>query len=181
MIRVGKMSRRHLLAVAAPLALAACLGGGAPVPAGPGPVASSGGSIGVAPASPRVAAVVAAVNDRRVANGLGPLIGHVALDRAAQRHAADMAASGRLGHTGSDGSSMEDRVLGAGYDYRSLGENVAAGQASAAAVVADWMDSPGHRANILMAEAREIGVGYAEGIAVGNVPGRFWVLVVGAR
>ena len=161
------------------LVLAACIGGGGS--AGQVPVVSPGGSIGAASASPRVDAVVAAINDRRIANGLAPLTGNAALDQAAQRHAADMAASGRLGHTGSDGSSMEDRVRGAGYSYRSLGENVAVGQAGAAEVVADWMDSPGHRANILMAEAREIGVGFAEGAAVGNMPGRFWVLVVGAR
>jgi uncharacterized protein YkwD len=81
---------------------------------------------------------------------------------AASAHSRDMAMRDLFSHTGSDGSTMASRVTATGYNYSLLAENLAAGQATAAEVVAGWMTSSGHRANILNCDFREIGVGYYE-------------------
>ena len=86
---------------------------------------------------------------------------------AAQAHSADWAAHGTMSHTGSDGSSPGDRLTRAGYLWSAYGENVAYGYATAEQVMAGWMASPGHRANILTCSFKEIGVGFAQ-------PGSYW-------
>ena len=63
-------------------------------------------------------------------------------------------------HTGADGSTVGDRVQNSGYQYSNAGENIAAGQTTAVDVVEGWINSPGHRANILNPNYTEIGVGY---------------------
>jgi uncharacterized protein YkwD len=83
------------------------------------------------------------------------------LTRAAAAHAADMAANGFMGHRGSDGSEVGVRATRAGYRWRSVGENVAAGQQDAEAVVKAWLDSPGHCANLMGAQFTEMGVAFA--------------------
>jgi uncharacterized protein YkwD len=83
-----------------------------------------------------------------------------ALTRASAAHAADMAAHGFMGHEGTDGSSTGERATRAGYRWRTVGENVAAGQPDAAAVVAAWLESPGHCANIMGAQFTEMGVAF---------------------
>jgi uncharacterized protein YkwD len=70
-----------------------------------------------------------------------------------------MAASGVMSHTGPDGSTMTSRVEAAGYEWSTLGENIARGQSDAASVMESWMNSPGHRANILNCSFTELGVG----------------------
>jgi uncharacterized protein YkwD len=70
-----------------------------------------------------------------------------------------MARSGVMSHTGPDGSTMSSRVDAAGYLWSTLGENIARGQSDAAAVMDAWMNSPGHRANILNCSFKEIGIG----------------------
>jgi uncharacterized protein YkwD len=65
-----------------------------------------------------------------------------------------------FGHTGSDGSSPGDRISRQGYSWTTFAENVGAGYASPAAVVQGWMNSSGHRANILNSSVRHIGVGF---------------------
>lgn len=82
------------------------------------------------------------------------------LRSAARAHSADMAAHNEMSHEGSDGSSPWDRARRAGYDA-ALSENVAMGYATAEAVMDGWMNSPGHRENILNCEARATGVGLA--------------------
>jgi uncharacterized protein YkwD len=82
------------------------------------------------------------------------------LTAAATAHSQDMALQDRFGHIGSDGSTMVSRIVATGYSYSLLAENVAAGQATAEDVVAGWMNSPGHRANILNCNLRDLGVGY---------------------
>ena len=84
-----------------------------------------------------------------------------ALTSAAATHAADMAANGFMGHRGSDGSAVGVRVTRAGYRWRSVGENVAAGQPNAEAVVRAWLDSPGHCANLMGPQFTEMGVAFA--------------------
>jgi len=91
----------------------------------------------------------------------GPLESSARLERAALRHARDLAASGRLGHEGSDRSLPADRVAEAGYEWAAVAENVAAGPATAADVVQLWLESPGHCANLMDARFTETGVAYA--------------------
>jgi uncharacterized protein YkwD len=102
------------------------------------------------------------VNEARLAAGLAPLQIDVRLMAAAQRHSDDMAAHSFFSHVGSDGSTFDVRVEQAGYlPWLALGENIAAGQTTPASVMAAWMNSPGHRANILNPDYDHIGVGYA--------------------
>ena len=83
------------------------------------------------------------------------------LTRAADAHAADMAANHFMGHRGSDGSEVGVRVTRAGYRWRAVGENVAAGQADAESVVRAWLDSPGHCANLMGPQFTQMGVAFA--------------------
>ena len=68
--------------------------------------------------------------------------------------------TGTFSHTGPDGSDFSERVRAAGYDDPG-GENIAQGQTSADEVMTDWMNSPGHRQNILDCSFRTLGVGEA--------------------
>jgi uncharacterized protein YkwD len=83
-----------------------------------------------------------------------------------------MATNRNLSHQGSDGSTMRSRIDDTGYDWMAIGENVAMGQTSPEAVMQSWMNSAGHRRNILNPDFQELGVGYAEG---GGRP--YWVQV----
>ena len=94
-------------------------------------------------------AVLALVNAERANVGAGALTMDPLLVNAAQRHSQDMASHGFMNHTGSDGSAFNERIADAGYAYTACAENVAWNYTTAAAVVAGWMGSPGHRANIL--------------------------------
>ncbi|HJZ47073.1 MAG TPA: CAP domain-containing protein [Roseiflexaceae bacterium] len=91
-----------------------------------------------------------------------PLVHSPQLAAAASAHSQDMALGNLFSHSGSDGSTMVSRIVATGYNYAQLAENLAAGPASPEEVVAGWMTSPEHRANILNCELREIGVGYYE-------------------
>lgn len=103
------------------------------------------------------------VNVERRRVNARPLVLNDKLTAAAQRHAQDMATSRRMSHTGSDGSTMRSRIDATQYNWSTIGENVAMGQPTAAAVMAAWMNSPGHRQNILNPAFTELGVGYATG------------------
>jgi uncharacterized protein YkwD len=103
--------------------------------------------------------VAALVNARRIEHGLRPLRLHAAVHRAAQNHSRDQARMQLMTHTGSDGSSCGDRLTRQGYRWSAWGENVAMGYPTARAVVRAWMHSAGHRANILNARFRHVGVG----------------------
>ncbi|HEX6396757.1 MAG TPA: CAP domain-containing protein [Steroidobacteraceae bacterium] len=94
------------------------------------------------------------------------------LDDAAAEHARDMARKKYFEHEGSDGSQPRDRVKRAGYQSRLTGENIALGPQSAEEVVAGWLDSPGHCANIMEPRFRDIGVGLATGPKRGQI---YWV------
>ena len=104
--------------------------------------------------------VVELTNIERTKAGLQPLTLDLQLVDAAQDHSGDMAQDDFFSHTGADGSNVGSRVKDTGYQYSTVGENIAAGQTSAAEVVEGWMNSPGHRANILNANFTEIGIGY---------------------
>jgi len=102
--------------------------------------------------------VLAIVNQERSANGCGTVKINAKLATSARQHSADQAANDKMSHTGSDGSSFVQRAQRAGYQ-NAIGENVAAGYRTPAAVMEGWMNSPGHRANILNCQAKAIGIG----------------------
>ncbi|MEU3856590.1 CAP domain-containing protein [Streptomyces sp. NPDC028722] len=120
-----------------------------------------------ATASGVTAEIVRLVNAERTKVGCQALTLNPVLTKAAQAHSADMAAHQNMSHTGSDGSAPGDRITAAGYAWSSYGENVAYGYGTAEQVMAGWMASPGHRANILNCSFQEIGVGLAQ-------PGSYW-------
>ncbi len=103
--------------------------------------------------------VLEVVNAERGKAGCGPLALNGKLTSAAQRHSEDMAARHYFDHTNPDGKGPGDRVTAAGYSWQSVGENIAAGQGSPADVMGSWMNSPGHRANIVNCGFREMGLG----------------------
>ena len=104
--------------------------------------------------------VLELTNAERTKAGLEPLKLNQQLADAADSHSDSMAEDDFFSHTGADGSNVGDRVQSNGYDYLALGENIAAGQQTAEEVVQGWMESPGHRANILNSDYTEIGIGY---------------------
>ncbi|KAI9906254.1 hypothetical protein PsorP6_003184 [Peronosclerospora sorghi] len=93
--------------------------------------------------------MLAAVNKQRATEGLSPLCLNTKLHLAAQRHSDDMAAKDYMGHGGSDGTTMPQRITQAGYDWSAVAENVAAGQINVADVMAAWIESPEHLENIM--------------------------------
>ncbi|CAK0810259.1 unnamed protein product [Prorocentrum cordatum] len=90
-----------------------------------------------------------AVNQERTQRGLSALCYNSKLINAASAHTEDMAYYDRMSHTGSDGSDPGQRITRAGYGYSAYCENVAYGQRSVSSVMNSWMNSEGHRANIL--------------------------------
>ncbi len=125
--------------------------------------------------------LLALINEARLSQGLYPYVISTELTLAAQRHSEDMAATGNIDHTGSDGSSSTQRVLEAGYGVYEFGlvasENIYGGTGGAEVPFSGWMDLPGARSNILHDKYREVGIGVAND-AVGLT---FWTLTVGAR
>lgn len=102
-------------------------------------------------------------NQERAENGLPGLSLNGDLVASARAHSTDMAAQNYFDHTALDGRSAGDRIAAAGYEAWNWGENIAAGYATPQAVVDGWMNSDGHRANILSNNYCDIGVGYAYG------------------
>jgi len=125
----------------------------------------------------RTAAEVTDLTNReRARAGLPPLATDALLTRAAQAHSTDMVVRAFYSHTGPDGSQPWDRAAAAGSTRRTIGENIACGQRSPAEVVEGWMNSPGHRANILKREFTHIGIGFAGG----GKAGTYWTQLFGA-
>ncbi|QHY97019.1 General stress protein 16U [Streptomyces sp. S4.7] len=119
--------------------------------------------------------VVALTNAERTAARLRPLSDDPRLTTAAQAHSDEMVARGFYSHTSPDGRQPWDRAAAAGCTHRGTGENIACGQRSAAEVVRGWMDSPGHRANILKPDFTHIGIGFHGG----GEAGTYWTQLFG--
>ena len=152
------------LSIAALCFATACGGGGGstsqvtvnndPTQAGAGAVQASNSPVA---ASPSVAVTQTPsqifetmINSVRADNGAGSLDYNAKLGVAAQRHAEDLATNEIWSHTGSDGSTIGQRVTDAGYAYRLVGENIARGQTDEQAALTAWMNSTtGHRENNL--------------------------------
>jgi uncharacterized protein YkwD len=106
--------------------------------------------------------ILALVNQQRSANGLPALTLNASLTKAAQSYAEQMQSTGYFAHTSKDGTTFKQRDEAAGYtNWVWLGENIAYGQQAAEDVMSAWMNSAEHKANILNAQAKELGVGYA--------------------
>lgn len=114
--------------------------------------------------------LLAAVNAQRVARHLPVLTLDARLTQAAMAHARDLARTGRFDHRGSDGSRVADRVTRARYRWSTVAENLAkTGTSSPRAVVEMWMNSRGHRENLLNRQCTQLGLAH-----VGDI----WVLVL---
>lgn len=112
--------------------------------------------------------VVSLVNAERAKHGLQPLRENWELSRVARFKSNDMRDSNYFSHTSPTYGSPHQMIRDFGLSYRASGENIAAGQTSAQAVFNSWMNSTGHRQNILSANYTEIGVGYSQGGSYGH-------------
>ncbi|MDQ3239295.1 MAG: CAP domain-containing protein [bacterium] len=123
--------------------------------------------------------IVRLVNEVRVKNNLSKLSNNTHLQKAAQDYATSMAELNFFSHTGKDHSTFVRRISSAGYtNFKWVGENIAAGQTTPQAVMQAWMNSQGHKANILNVKAQDIGVGYA--YSSSSTYKRYWVQDFGA-
>jgi uncharacterized protein YkwD len=114
--------------------------------------------------------IVSLVNQERAKVGAGPVALHPAISNAAQGQSNYQAAANTMTHAGAGGTDAGDRIAANGYAWRVWGENVASGQPDAASVMQAWMNSDGHRKNILDPRFTDLGVGLA--YSAGGVP--FW-------
>lgn len=111
--------------------------------------------------------VIRLVNEIRAENGLKPLAANWELSRIARYKSEDMSDNRYFSHTSPTYGTPFQMIRAFGLSYRSAGENIAYGQRTPAVVVNTWMNSSGHRANILNASYTQIGVGYC-------VSGNYW-------
>lgn len=139
------------------------------------------------PLSPEVQDTLRRINSYRAAGATcgsrrfepaAPVAWNGLLEQAALKHARDMAARRTMSHTGGDGSNMSDRVAREAYAWGALGENVSAGYGSVPDALAGWMRSPGHCANMMSMNFREVGVGGAN--APGDSFGWYRAMVLGS-
>ena len=105
--------------------------------------------------------VVELVNVERQKAGLKPLVADPLLGKGAHAKSLDMVTAGYFGHTSPKYGSPFNMMKLFGVKYSAAGENIASGQRTPEAVVKAWMNSPGHRANIMSTKYGKIGVGYA--------------------
>jgi uncharacterized protein YkwD len=118
------------------------------------------------------------VNEYRAQKHLNPLTLDPQASQAAQILAKDMAAHDHMSHTGPDGQDVGKRLLSAGYSYKLAAENVGVGQATIQETVEGWKKSPPHSRNLLLPNAKHIGVAYE--YKPGTKYKTFWALVVAA-
>jgi uncharacterized protein YkwD len=186
-----------VLSVAALLAPAAAAAAGpkAQVALGPGPRALANQQCAHADAEPTAGnlddvsdAIVCLHNQVRARHGLPSLRENARLRRAALGHSKEMVSEGYFEHTTPDGTTMVDRILRSRYagpnDGWAFGENLAWGTgalATARGAVEAWMDSAGHRANILRRTYRELGVGIVLGVPVSDAAGATYTVDFGVR
>ncbi|MEE9428768.1 MAG: CAP domain-containing protein [Paracoccaceae bacterium] len=110
------------------------------------------------------------LNNVRADRGLNSMTQSAKLTATAQGHANDMSSRGFFSHTSSNGNSVGRRTKAQGYGYCWVAENISVGRSSEAEVFARWMDSPGHRKNMLARDPTEYGLAVA--------PGNYRVLVL---
>ncbi len=118
--------------------------------------------------------IASGLNSSRRANGQSALQFNRDLGQAAMAHACDMMVNDFFDHQGSDRSTVQRRVRATGYTDCLEAENIAWGYPRAAQIITGWMDSPGHRRNMLHPRVEEFGIGITQG-----AKGPYWVLVLG--
>jgi uncharacterized protein YkwD len=136
-----------------------------------------------------VRATLCTINAERSSHGFGPLRLNSRLSRAAAAHAGDMERRNYFSHDSLGGGSFVDRIRSTGYlnGARSwtVGENLAwgsRGRSTPLTITEMWMNSPGHRANILNSTFREIGIGVAYGAPISSsAPAATYATDFGAR
>ncbi len=101
------------------------------------------------------------------------------LSRVSLAHAVEMAQYSHFAHKGRDGSSAADRVTRAGYNWKTVGENIAAGPTTPETVVEGWLKSAQHCENLMAPQFREMGVAFA--VNKSSEAGIYWVQLFGAR
>lgn len=172
---------KTVVATVAVLLTAACGGAGGSMSNEPSaPTVTSGATPPQAPAIPPPDSVVVTpagdfagmLNSVRSNAGSAPVSYDARLGRAAQGHANDMLSNNFFSHTGSNGSSVGDRVTAAGYQWRTVGENIARGQEDEAAVLQAWVNSPGHQRNNVNPNFEDFALAKA-----GSGSQQYWVLV----
>jgi uncharacterized protein YkwD len=107
-----------------------------------------------------ISRVLELTNIERSKLGFSPLTFNTQLLNAAATHSQNMALQDFFSHTGKDGSSLASRISATGYQFSAAAENIAAGSSTPEQVVSSWMNSSGHRANILNPNLKEIGISY---------------------
>jgi uncharacterized protein YkwD len=197
------LGARRSIAVATLAAfVAACGGGGDDGGASPAPAAAA--SAASAPASAPAAgsataastcnlpdfraALLARINQLRAAGAdcgsdgvfraAASLAWNYRLTAAADAHSRDMAAQNYFSHTSADGRTFVDRINATGYAWTLLGENIAAGYATANAVMDGWIASPGHCANLMNPGFAEVGVACVPGTSADTYRS-YWTMELG--
>ncbi|NJL54337.1 CAP domain-containing protein [bacterium] len=152
---------------------------GAPLPPQqpPAPSNPAAGNEACAEFAGHAQTMLTLVNDARAQAGAPPLALDPALNAAACRHTLDMVNNNTFGHTGSDGSSMGQRIRAAGYVGVTAGENVAAGSPDPQVSFNQWMNSEGHRRNILNPEFRFMGLSHV--YSANTDYGHYWTQTFG--
>ncbi len=133
--------------------------------------------LGLAITTPPVTAepardVAQLTNRYRAQHGLPPLRVSGLLEQVAERHGRDMGRNRFFSHTGSDGSHVGQRAARGGYRYCVIAENIAMGHRTPRGVLRGWINSHGHRENLLDRDVTEIGVTRGQG--------NLWVMVLGS-
>ncbi len=133
-------------------------------------------SISVSSTDSRAEAILKLSNENRIEAGLEVLVLNDLLSTAAQHHADDMATQGYFDHVGLDGSTFLERIVATGYTGSAFAENIAQGSDDPSDIMALWMQSSGHRTNILNPIYQDLGIGIATSSETGVV---YWVQVFG--
>lgn len=128
------------------------------------------------PSTPIDQSFAGMLNGVRSSNRAGAVTYDARLGRAAQGHANDMLANNFFSHTGSNGSSVGDRVTAQGYQWSTVGENIARGQPDEEAVLEAWVNSPGHQRNNVNPNFEDFALA-----KVGSGSRQYWVLVLAAE
>lgn len=122
---------------------------------------------------PEEVAFLGLINQYRAQNGLGPLVASQTVGAAAEHHSLDMATNDYFSHTLANGQKWSDAMRDHGYTYNTYrGENIAAGNADASNTFIQWMNSPGHNANMLNPNYSVIGIGRA--FSASSTYGYYW-------
>ena len=178
------MAPRRLLSVST-AALALCL-------AAPAAASAACADTQVLPTAETLPVVAAAtvclLNEERAAHGLDPVRENTALTRASHAYSQRLVAESFFAHEAPDGTDVVDRLTATGYirpgSGWEVGENLAWAQgalASPANVVKAWMESPGHKANVLTRSYREIGIGIVLGTPKAGPDGSTFTTNFGRR